>query len=85
MTTIEQLNQGFEACKAQLRSYPLRITARVADTDDIVQKTYLKAHQKLASVKGESSLKTWLFAIGSNLAKDHLRAKKRWPENITDK
>jgi RNA polymerase sigma-70 factor (ECF subfamily) len=34
--------------------------------------------------RGESSLKTWVFSIASNLAKDLLRSKKRWPETVTD-
>jgi RNA polymerase sigma-70 factor (ECF subfamily) len=62
----------------------VRTTASVVDAEDIVQDTYIKAHEKLSTFKGESSLKTWLFAIATNLAKDNLRAKKRWPENVTD-
>jgi RNA polymerase sigma-70 factor (ECF subfamily) len=79
-----QLTEIFEASQASLKSYILRITASVPDTEDIVQDTYIKASEKLHSFKGKSSLKTWLFAIASNLAKDNLRARKRWPENITD-
>jgi len=80
----EQFNQEFEAIRGQLKSYILRITASVADTEDIVQDTYLKAAEKSDSFRGESSLKTWIFTIASNLAKDNLRAKKRWAENVTD-
>jgi RNA polymerase sigma-70 factor (ECF subfamily) len=29
-------------------------------------------------------LKTWVFSIASNLARDLLRSKKRWPETVTD-
>src|ERR1700761_6937015 len=82
--TIDQLNQEFKAHTRQLKSYILRITASVADTEDIVQDTYLKAVDKLDSFRGESSLKTWLFAIASNIAKDNLRAQKRWTEDVTD-
>lgn len=80
----EQLNTEFETIRGQLKSYLLRMTASVADAEDIVHDTYIKAAEKLASFRGESSLKTWLFAIASNLAKDNLRAKKRWVENVTD-
>jgi RNA polymerase sigma-70 factor, ECF subfamily len=83
-TMHEQLNAEFEACRGQLRSYILRITASVQDTEDIVQDTYLKADKNWETFKGQSSVKTWLFAIASNLAKDNLRAKKRWTENVTD-
>lgn len=82
--STEILNKEFEVVRGQLKSYILRITASVSDTEDIVQDTYLKASEKLGSFRGESSLKTWLFAIASNLAKDNRRAKRRWAENVTD-
>ena len=80
----EQLKDEFEACSRQLKAYILRITASVEDTEDIVQDTYIKASKGISEFRGESSLKTWLFTIASNLAKDLLRSKKRWPENTTD-
>lgn len=82
--TKETLTEEFEDFKPQLRSYLLRITASQAETEDLLQDTYLKAFEKLDTFKGGSSLKTWVFAIGSNLARDLMRAKKRWPENVTD-
>ncbi|MEJ0082725.1 MAG: RNA polymerase sigma factor [Puia sp.] len=81
---IEQLTKEFEKSGGQLKSYILRITASVNDTEDIVQDTWLRAREKWDTFKGESSLKTWLFAIASNLAKDSLRARNRWVENVTD-
>jgi RNA polymerase sigma-70 factor (ECF subfamily) len=81
---IEELTKEFEKSGGQLKSYILRITASVSDTEDILQDTWLKAREKWDSFKGESSLKTWLFAIGSNLAKDYMRARSRWVENVTD-
>lgn len=82
--TLELLNSEFKSCSSQLKSFLLRITASAADAEDLTQDTYIKASEKLSTFKGESSLKTWLFAIASNLAKDNLRAKKRWAENVTD-
>jgi len=82
--TVELLNKEFENNIGQLKSYLLRITASVADAEDIVQNTYLKAVENFNTFRGESSLRTWLFAIASNLAKDNLRVKKRWTVNITD-
>ena len=82
--TTEILTREFETFRGQLKSYILRMTASVQDTEDIVQDTYLKAHQKLDTFKGDSSLKTWVFAIASNLARDLLKSKKRWTENTTD-
>ena len=81
---IDYFNSEFHIITPQLKSYILRITASVPDTEDIVHDTYLKASEKLHGFREESSLKTWLFTIASNLAKDNLRAQKRWVENVTD-
>ncbi len=82
--TIEQLTNEFEQARPQLKSYILRITASIEDTEDIVQDTFIKASEKINSFRGDSSVKTWIFTIASNLAKDNLRAQKRWTENVTD-
>lgn len=84
MPSLERFNEEFEKCRPQLRSYLLRITASVEDAEDLVQDTFLKANDHLSSFQSRSSLKTWIFSIGSNLAKDLLRSRKRWPENVTD-
>lgn len=84
MAELDELNKAFEDCRSQLRSYLLRITINKEDVEDILQDTYMKAHAAIDSFRGESSLKTWLFTIGSNLARDLMRARKRWPENVTD-
>ena len=82
--TVESLNAEFENHKGQLRSYLLRITASVNDAEDIMHDSYIRAVEKISTFRGESSLKTWLFTIASNLAKDNLRVQKRWSENVTD-
>ncbi len=84
MITAELFNQEFEGLIGPLRSFILRITASVADAEDIVNDTYIKALERLQTFRGESSLKTWIFTIATNLAKDNLRAQKRWVENVTD-
>jgi len=82
--TTQELNEEFEINRSKLRSFVFRLTTNKADTDDIVQDTYIKASTKLETFKGASSLKTWIFSIAANLAKDHLRSKKRWPSYAMD-
>lgn len=82
--TMDDLTVEFEGFHGELKSFILRMTASVQDAEDIVQDTYLKARSKINSFRGESSLKTWVFSIASNLARDLLRSKKRWPETVTD-
>ncbi|GJM28275.1 MAG: hypothetical protein DHS20C17_09100 [Cyclobacteriaceae bacterium] len=80
----EELATEFEKIKPQLKSFILRMTTNVHDTEDIIQDTWIKVSSKISSFKEESSIKTWLFSIASNLAIDILRKKKRWSENVTD-
>jgi RNA polymerase sigma-70 factor (ECF subfamily) len=80
----ESLTAEFERCSAALKSYILRITANKQDAEDIVQETWIRAQRSLEQFKGDSSVKTWLFAIAQNIARDHLRSLKRWPENVGD-
>ncbi len=84
MTTTDQLIIEFEGFRGELKSFLLRMTASVQDAEDIVQDTYIKAQTKLDTFRGDSSLKTWVFAIASNLAKDMLKSKQLWPQNVTD-
>jgi RNA polymerase sigma-70 factor (ECF subfamily) len=82
--TTDELAIEFESFQAELKSFILRMTTSVQDSEDIVQDTYLKAQAKIHTFRGESSLKTWIFSIASNLAKDLLKSRQRWPENVTD-
>ena len=69
----------------QLKSFLYRFTTSQEDADDIAQETFAKAFQKFDTFRGDSSFKTWLFSIATNLAKDHLRAKQRWTTTAQDK
>lgn len=84
MTTEKLLTDEFEKVRPQLKSFILRMTASVEDTEDIIQEAFIKSFQNIYTFKGNSSLKTWIFAIASNLCKNYLRSKKLWPENVTD-
>ena len=68
-----------------LKSFLYRFTTSTEDTEDIAQETFAKAFQKFDTFTGNSSFRTWLFSIATNLAKDHLRAKKRWTPTAQDK
>lgn len=82
--TTDELTTQFVTFQGELKSFLLRMTASAQDAEDILQETYIRAHTKIDSFRGESSLKTWVFSIASNLARDLLKSKKRWPETVTD-
>ncbi|HTE30372.1 MAG TPA: RNA polymerase sigma factor [Chryseolinea sp.] len=74
----------FEKFKPQLKSFILRMTASVEDTEDLLQDTFIKVSENLDTFQNKSSFRTWVFAIASNLAKNSLRSKMRWTDNVTD-
>lgn len=82
--TTDELTSQFETFQGELKSFLLRMTASVQDSEDLVQDTYLKARAKLNTFRGEATLKTWVFSIAANLARDRLRSQKRWPATVTD-
>ncbi|HEX3760489.1 MAG TPA: sigma-70 family RNA polymerase sigma factor, partial [Kofleriaceae bacterium] len=55
------------------RAYPVED----ADLDDLVQSTFLEAFRAAPRFRGASAPRTWLFALGRNLAKMHRRATSR--------
>jgi RNA polymerase sigma-70 factor (ECF subfamily) len=74
----------FLELQGQLESYLYRLSANREDAKDIVQDTYVKVKEKVSSFKGDSSFKTWCFAIATNLAKDNQRVKNRWRLEVQD-
>lgn len=66
------------ACLPTLRGVIRRMLGDPADTDDVAQETLLRAYEKIGTFRGDSSFSTWLVSIGTRLALNHLRARKRW-------
>ncbi len=81
MNTTHKYQNEFISFREELRSFIYRIVTHKQETEDIVQETYLKAFKSIDSFKADSSFKTWVFKIASNLAKDSLRARERWGED----
>lgn len=61
-----------------LRTIVRRLVGHPEDTEDIVQETLLRAWDGIGEFQGKSRFSTWLCAIGTRLAIDHLRRQQRW-------
>jgi len=48
-----------------------------AAIDDAAQDVFLIVHRRLASFRGDSTLRSWLFGIARNVASRHQRSNKR--------
>ena len=53
----------------------LRFTQNYDDADDVAQEVFIKALNNLSSFKGDSSIKTWLYRITTNLCLNFKRKK----------
>lgn len=52
---------------------------RTGDVDDATQEVFLTVHRRLATFRGESAIRTWLFGIVRNVAFKHRRRLARKP------
>lgn len=82
---IKAFQQLFLEFQPQLKSYLYRLLADRHDVEDLAQDTFVKAFDKINTFKGTSSLKTWVFQIGTHLAYDYLKKRKRWTSDAQDK
>ncbi|MFN7115709.1 MAG: RNA polymerase sigma factor [Saprospiraceae bacterium] len=75
---IHAFQRLFAEFQAPLKSYLYRLVANRNDADDLAHDTFIRAFDKVATFKGKSSFKTWVFQIATHLAYDHLKKFKRW-------
>jgi RNA polymerase sigma-70 factor, ECF subfamily len=82
ITAFQQLWAEFQP---QLKSYLYRLVADRNDADDLTHDCFVKSFDRIGTFRGESSLKTWVFQIGTHLAYDFLKHKKRWQPDAQDR
>jgi RNA polymerase sigma-70 factor (ECF subfamily) len=73
-----------------LRRRAIQMTATIADAEDLLQETLLKAYAGRRSFQPETNLKAWLFRIMTNTYINSYRTRKRQPaqyptDQITDR
>jgi RNA polymerase sigma-70 factor (ECF subfamily) len=72
---------SFEALMAnhhgEIYRYLLRVTARSGDADDLAQETFLRAYRAHRGLPSDANVRAWLFAIATNLARNHFRSQSR--------
>jgi RNA polymerase sigma-70 factor (ECF subfamily) len=81
---INAFQELFAAFQNQLKSYLYRLVTDRNDAEDLTHDAFIKAYDKISTFRGDSSLKTWVFTIATNLALDFMRKRRRWPVNNQD-
>lgn len=81
---INAFQSLFSEFQPQLKSYLYRLLTDRNDTEDLTHDTFVKAFDKISTFKGNSTFKTWVFQIATNLAYNFLIKKKRWSPNAQD-
>jgi len=80
-------DSAFEAIVERYQARVFRLACRLTsetDAPDVLQETFLKVYRHLASFRGESQFKTWLYRVASNTALMHRRASTRRPAEPLD-
>ena len=62
---------------AEIHRYLRRLTARGSEADDLSQETFLRAYRAWRSLPPDANVRAWLFAIATNLSRNHFRSEKR--------
>ena len=65
-----------------LYNYALRMTNNVADAEDLVQETYLKAYRFWESYEQGTNVRAWLFRILKNSYINRYRKDVREPDTV---
>jgi RNA polymerase sigma-70 factor (ECF subfamily) len=71
------LTAGFEQHRPALVGHCYRMLGSVVDAEDAVQEAMLRAWKSFGQFREQSSLKTWLYRIATNVCLDTLSATSR--------
>ncbi len=73
------LNTLMDRWSARVMAFLFRMTGRRDAAADLAQETFVKLYQARARYRPQGNFSTWLFAIATNLARNHARWKARHP------
>ena len=62
---------------AEIHRYVARLTSRAAEAEDLAQETFLRAYRAWRALPPGANVRAWLFAIATNVCRNHFRGEKR--------
>jgi RNA polymerase sigma-70 factor, ECF subfamily len=76
---LDAFAQIYHRYEAGVFRHAYRLLEDADEADDVRQETFVRAYQSLGRFRGDSRLKTYLFAICGNVCRDRLRHHRRHP------
>jgi RNA polymerase sigma-70 factor (ECF subfamily) len=76
------LNRLMDAWSQPLIAYLIRLTGSDATAQDLAQETFVRVYRHRLEYRSSQKFSTWLFAIATNLARNHARWRGRHPETL---
>jgi RNA polymerase sigma-70 factor, ECF subfamily len=64
----------------RLYHYLIRLVRDESEAADLAQETFVRVYQNRTRFKADGKFSTWLYAIATNLARDHFRKLARRPQ-----
>jgi RNA polymerase sigma-70 factor (ECF subfamily) len=78
------LNRLMDAWSQPLLAYLTRLTGSDATAQDLAQETFVRVYRHRLEFRLSQKFSTWLFAIATNLARNHARWRGRHPETLLE-
>ena len=78
------LNHLMDAWSQPLISYLMRLTGSHATACDLAQESFVRVHRHRLQYRASQKFSTWLFAVATNLARNHARWRSRHPVALTE-
>ena len=73
----EAVGELFDRFQLPVTRFLGRILVAPTDVEDVLQKTFVELARGAARYRGRSSVRSWLFGIAANMARQHIRAEVR--------
>lgn len=72
-----QLAIIYREFSGQIHTYAYHLLGNQEDADDITQEVFIRAYARMSQLREQTSLRSWLYRIATNLCMDHLRRRSR--------
>lgn len=81
---VESFELLVERYEKQVYNIAYRYTGNRDDAFDLSQEAFIKAYRGIKNFRQESTFKTWIYHIASNVCRDYLRKGKKYIEISID-